>query len=294
MARRGHAGRAGAAAVVALAAAGCASDAVGPTVDAPAPVAPSRADLAAAHNGRITRLRRFESRGTVQLDWTDRDGDRHEDQGDLDLWVRLPFHVSMRVSKLGEEILWLGSDTHRYWLFDLGGDERTLTVGRHAEADAATDLPVPIAPLALVDLIGLTPIAEQGASDVEWDDARDAWVVASPGLGGPMRLYLDRGTLLPVRVESLGPDGRVCLAAEHYARRYRPVEVEGMSVLDWPQLPTLVDLTEPGGTDTIKLALQDPTTRVNDERMRRVFDLARLRRALRPDRVDGVTEQARR
>ena len=258
-------------------AAGCAA-----TPPIPPAEAPAYGTIAGAHNARIERLRTIYSRGVLEIRWSDETG-RHFEQGSVDLWVSLPRHTALRVAKVGEVLLWLGSDDHHYWLFDRFAQETTLVVGRHEDAPRpvhATALTV--RPLSLLDLMGLTPLPEGPAVDIVFDADRDAWALETVGAGGPMRLYLDRAKLLPKRVEVLSEKGEVTLYSD--LGRYKSVKLTGGAGLVNPKLATLVDIAATGDSARLKLALDSP----NDDANPQVFRLERLIRALQPDRIEGT------
>jgi hypothetical protein len=208
------------------------------------------------------------------------------------LWLELPRRTSLRAEKLSEDILWLGSDEQRYWLFDMTGDETILFVGRHDEPlQAGAESDVLIRPLALLDLIGLSPLPDPGTEDYESlpiavDAERDAWTIRANGAGGPMRLFVDRTTGRLIHVESLAESGAVAMFSD--LARPRSVIVPGVSRAALPKLPTLIDIANPQGTVAIKLALDEPDPVAKDQRWDVVFDLDRLRSALKPDRIEGV------
>ncbi|MCH6551380.1 MAG: methyl-accepting chemotaxis protein, partial [Planctomycetes bacterium] len=157
-------------------AAGCVA-----TSPIPPPEAPAYGTIAGAHNARIERLRTIYSRGVLEIRWSDETG-RHFEQGSVDLWVALPRHTALRVAKLGEVVLWLGSDDHHYWLFDRFAQETTLVVGAHDEAPWPVHATAfTVRPLSLLDLMGLTPLPDGAALDVVFDAERDAWVLETVG-----------------------------------------------------------------------------------------------------------------
>ncbi len=258
-------------------AAGCVA-----TQPIPPAEAPAYGTIAGAHNARLERLRTIYSRGVIEIRWSDETG-RHFEQGNVDLWVALPRHTALRVEKLGEVLLWLGSDDDHYWLFDRFGEETTLVVGRHEDAPRpvhATALTV--RPLSLLDLMGLTPLPDGAAVDIVYDADRDAWALETVGAGGPIRLYLDRTKLLPKRVEVLSEKGEVTLYSD--LGRYKSVKLAGAAGMANPKLATIVDVAATNDSARLKLALDSPTDDANPP----VFRLERLIRALQPDRIEGT------
>src|SRR5262245_18852154 len=79
--------------------------------------APSYSQLATAHNARVAQLKTLYGDGVLQIRWTDEQGHSHSDQGDMELWLNLPRKTALRVDKVGEVLLWLGSDDDRVWIF---------------------------------------------------------------------------------------------------------------------------------------------------------------------------------
>ncbi|UCD76351.1 MAG: hypothetical protein JSV91_05385 [Phycisphaerales bacterium] len=254
------------------------------------PVGPDYAQLAQTHNRRVGRLQKLYSRGVVEIRWEDEAG-RHFEQGNVQLWLSLPRQTALRVEKLGDVLLWLGSNDQGYWLFDMIPDETVLYWGRHdEESGPQSDSAIALKPLALLDLMGLSPLppAEQDDSEppppVHFDEEHDGWEIAARGAGGLMRICFDRESLLPKRVESLDAEGRIVAASG--LRRYARVEMEGSLSVNWPQLPTLADIDLTEGENSLRLALESPTTIMDDQPLDRIFDFERLQQALRPDRVE--------
>ena len=285
------------ASVMLLAAGSCAPDA---TRERPAPApaeppdAPAVIALIEAHNRRLDSLSKFWARGVLEFRWVDDEGDEHiEPQVNARLWLDLPRRTALRAAKLDEVLFWLGSDPEHYWMFDLMGEETVLYVGRHAERPDARRNPLLVRPLALVDLLGLTPIPVPGSDDVpagssgwfSFDAERDACAIRTQGAGGPIRVFLDRHGGLPVRVETLSRDGEVLLFSE--LGRYASVPIRGVARAGRPKMPTLIDLADPADTVFVKFALDQPSGDIEGQPWDRIFALSRLLQAMRPDRIEG-------
>jgi hypothetical protein len=239
--------------------------------------------LIASHNRRVDGLQHLAATGVIEYRWTDGDGRRHfEPQIDVRLWLDMPHKTALRGEKLGDTLFWIGSDDNRYWCFDLHEDPRRLIVANHGEP--ARDLPIGIAPLALVDLIGLTRLPAEGADAATYDPASRAWAIDARGSGGPVRLWLDSERLLPVRIAAISPEGDVILSSA--VRRYEPVPIEGVANTEHPLLPTLVDIEDSAGRVAVKLALDRPSAQWTIVPAR-VFELPALVESLRPDLVEG-------
>jgi hypothetical protein len=255
----------------------------------PVPPAPAVADpdavaaLVRRHNERVERLRRLHSTGVLEFEWLDADGKRHhEPQVNMTLWLDVPKGTALRAEKLGENLLWIGSNAERYWIFDLTSKPRRLHEGPHAEPIRHSVSPLVVRPLALLDLLGLSPIADDPA-DVAATPG--AVVVTTEGRGGPMRLHFDEATGMPGVIETLGPDGRVTLRSR--LDRVRTVPVSGVSVADRPGIATRIRIDDRDGTVSIGLFLDEPGPEDPGDRWARVFDYPRLVRAFRPEIVNG-------
>jgi len=255
-------------------------------------------EVAASYNGRIAAIKRLHAVGVVEMHWEDEDGG-HSQQGDMNLWLELPRKTALQVSKLGERLLWLGSDDEHYWLFDLSQKPTRFSIARH-DAPVAQAYPVDAAgrqspvvqPLLFLDLLGLTPLPATkdatvflGADPktnsivVEADSGDVAQVdgIAAVGPHGRRRLYLDPSTLLPERIELRDPNGTLVGWSE--LSRYIRADIPGLSVLSQPRVPGLADIYDASGTGYIKVAI-DRVDEGEDKAFNRVFDLDQLRKAM--------------
>ena len=257
---------------------------------APVPDAPSYQSLAQSHNDRVAKLQHMYATGSIEFRWKDDKGS-HFENAHAELWLSLPRRTALRIDKVGEVVIWVGSDEERYWFFDLLSKETSLRVGRHdepmREIDAAAGLG--LGPLALLALLALTPLPDGGESPpVTFDSARKAWMIEVPGNRHLRRMWFDVSSLLPSRVEIINDAGQVQVSSS--LREYRSVTQVGMSPLAFPKLATLVDIftaDDDSRNGSVKLALDEMTGDVEDQPMDRVFDLARLNAALKPQSIQG-------
>ncbi|MCA9297098.1 MAG: hypothetical protein KC983_11285, partial [Phycisphaerales bacterium] len=143
-----------------------------PKVEAPLP---EYFEVADVYNRRIDQLVETYARGVVELRWTDGDGNRHmEPQVDLDIWINLPRHTSFRMEKLGELLLWAGSDEASFWLFDLIDKPTTLRIGKHDDLAPAGATSMIVQPLRLLDLMAFARLPRIAGvpSPMSWSDDR--------------------------------------------------------------------------------------------------------------------------
>ncbi|MHC4416026.1 MAG: hypothetical protein ACYS0G_12150 [Planctomycetota bacterium] len=255
--------------------------------DSPPPETPPYATLARTHNARIDRLYKVYARGVIELRWTDQEG-KHFEQGDVDLWIALPDRTALNISKFGERLMWAGSRGGTSWIFDLRSDETVLYLGSGAPGSLAPGVgPLPIDPDMLLTLCGLTrlpPSQPEGLPPVRYDAQYDAWMGTVEKPRGMTRLFLDRRTLLPVRVEALSPEGRILLHSRLALSRYEGVRISGARPVTRPAFPTLVDVFATDDSGSMKIAVRSPSEEVED----RFFDLEWLKTRFPPERTEQV------
>ncbi|MHC4217163.1 MAG: LolA-like protein [Planctomycetota bacterium] len=243
---------------------------------------PTYAALAEAHNARVDRIKRVYADGSIELRWTDEDGE-HFAPGNLDLWVEPPDRTAIFISKGGERIMWLGSNGPAAWLFDFRNDQVVLHLAQPAEGGTGG---LPFDPVQLVGLCGLTPLPGTGTMEGH-DKSRDAYAVVGEAPGSPMRVWLDRGTRLPVRVEILDPDGTAALYSELKLRRYDRIVAVGGTPGAGPMIPTLIDVHGIDGGAHAKLSIYSPTDDPREIEAH-FFDLDWLKQSFPPHRVEGM------
>lgn len=249
-------------------------------------LAPSYAVIAARHNDRLDRMPAVYAAGSVDLRWTDDTG-AHFENLRAKVWIVLPDRTAMDVKKLGERVMWLGSNGSATWMVDFSNDETVLYLYDASEpVDRGPAARVPIQPQTLVRLFGLgrLPIGSlEPLPTVTYDSQRQAWVVTVPETEQFTRLYFDRETLLPIRVELISPDLVVLMHSTLPLRRYEPVQVMGSVPGTQQRFPTLVDVVYADGSGSVKVAVRSPTDAVKE----RYFDLDWIKRAFGPDRIVG-------
>lgn len=254
----------------------------------PKPVAPERMESAeaviAAYNANAARLGRVW--GTVNTFARFRDpdsGQMRREVGDGHFIYMGPNRVALTTGKLGNVLLWAGSNEQRFWFFDLQ-DEGVAYVGSYARLGepGAQPLPLPVRPDHLPGLIGLTPI-DPTEAHAEW---RGGDLLVEPG-DGARRLLLDARTGLAKRVDLLDAEGDSVIVCK----------LSGVKAVDHePELPqpgrlpaeAHIEVVSEEGDLTLKLAnLTDKADKFNP----RAFNFEALVEAYEPGRVVDLDGQ---
>ena len=229
------------------------------------PASHTPTEVQKAERTRTAEFDELVGRGVVEFRWTD-DSGNHREQGDLDFWKQGDT-ISLRVSKLGELLLWFGGDKNEHWLFDMLGDETSLTFdGNNGMfSDIAT---------ALV-LLGLAPLPN-GSMKIE-----KGVVILVDTNGNDWAATFDPISHRPLEMSVRS--GEDVSSALH--RKGIQVELANTHEIYWPMTGGLIDVTDTRGDTEIKIAFSSLSTIVEDEPMGRVLDSAYLRKALNPDVV---------
>ncbi len=222
----------------------------------------SPADIRNAQEVRTANFEALVGRGVVEFSWEDKDG-KHREQGELDFWKQ-GSAISLRVSKLGELLLWFGGDGTTHWLFDMLGEETTLTV----DGDDAMFSDISS---ALV-LLGLAPLP-QGELQVQdgvitlLDLRKNHWTATfDPATNRPLEMNVRSGNNISKALHRTGIQ----------------VEIANMHEVYWPVTGGLIDFEDSRDSTEVKIAFSFLSTIVKDEPMDRVMDLSYLRNALQP------------
>ncbi len=270
---------------------GCASSPSGPAGSRDG--APSYADVARAHNARAARLQRLWARAAVQLRYTDDQGRERRDQGEGHLQILQPGRMALSVGKLGEVVFWLGSDAERFWWFDLG-EESVAAIGRHENANrpCAGELPLPVHPLDLLDLLGVTELpARSRSAPVIGPGGRVVVDVAARV--GVRRVYFEPETMRPARIE-LWLAGETEPSVEAILSDYERVDLPSVGGVD-PRAASRVSVTARETGAELVLFLSDLNDGSRPGRLEPfVFDFGELAGALNPRRVVVLDEACER
>lgn len=176
---------------------------------------PTVAEVAAVYNARVVSLDRIWARAEMRIRAVQDDGSRFDEQVSGHLQVMLPRRVSLTLtSAVGDMYFSIGSDETRYWLFDLLNKPRTLLFGRHdlATERKAAALGVPVLPLDLIELMGISPIPAHGG-EAERSEA-GLLVVRAPAQGGSKAVWLEPRTFMPRRIVLFDRSGLAVVSCE--------------------------------------------------------------------------------
>jgi hypothetical protein len=179
----------------------------GPAV-ARAEAAPSYLTMATLYNPRVAHLNPFWARADLALDHVE-DGKLERDHAEATIQFRLPREFNFIIQKVSEDYFILGCDKERYWWFDRKAKPPTVVIGRHASAtrEKIAMLGVPVLPLEIVDVLGVSPLPVTGVlPTARWSPLKN-WVVFSlpaPNTpGGTIEYWLEPRSSDPARIRIL-------------------------------------------------------------------------------------------
>lgn len=265
------------------------------------PFAPAWEAAGDAQTQRLARLGQIFASGPVELRWVD-EGGRHFETCRGELFVRMPSETALFLKKVGEPVLWLGSDARRRWLFDMRTKEVVLwLVDLDTPAQqGGLQAPFPIRRVALIDLLGLVELPPAEDLDAVFDGPAGTLIGEFHGDGGEIRMTIDTATNLPIRVEALDDEGRPFLRGD--LDSYDTVDRPHLAPWELPRFPQRVVISvlepqevdgggeqSPSGLDGVRSEVRlflTPSVqgeqRVTDQR----FDLEALSRSLKPVRTE--------
>ena len=235
---------------------------------------PDAGTVVGAYNTRVRDLDRLRAPITLVIDSPKEGGGggRSRDQVDGSLQVMLPSSVALRIDKVGQALAYLGSNDDTYWWFDLG-DQKRAYVGAHALAspEKARRFGLPVHPLDLMELAGVTPLPNASLLTLAWTN--DGLLqVRVPGRWSSRRLVLDPRSYEPTRIEIIDRGGRVAAGAN--LSRYQRVDVDRLATSP-ARIAGQVEIEIADADVRASLAIVEP--RNPGERLRlKAFDLAAM------------------
>lgn len=248
----------------------------------------SYSEVAARFNANVKKIDRVWSRAVVEIHWLDGKKKKFE-QGEGNLILMLPCKVAFSIGKLGNVMVWAGSDLKRYWLMDLRED-RVAYIGGHANAELMPpdDLPVPVQPLELVRLLGIAAISPD-ASEASARTEQGNYLLEPPG--EHCRMWIDGKTFRASRIELLDDKGATRIDCRLTA--YEPLELENQPPGAWPHMATKLAITvAPRGQSPesrMSIFLSDLTDgRADDKISDKAFEFESLKRIFKVEKVVDV------
>jgi hypothetical protein len=266
--------------------------------DEPALAAAELAPLVAAHNEHARKLETLESRASVEIRSRDAEGE-HFDQCEGDIFLAPGGKGALRLTKLGSNLAWIGSDGTRGWMFRLDAEPTQATVYANARSGALGDSdPIRnqggfrlLTPDGLRSLAALAPIPADAALErvrstepaPASSTLRDRFAIAWTVPGGA-RLAMQFGADgKPSRIVARDESGREILRAA--LSDFVRAQAENLAIGAWPELPRKIEITTPDGATSVRIYLGEPSAMAR--RMKpRFFELEALIAQLRPDTVE--------
>ncbi len=271
-------------------------------VAAPDGPVPTAEQFAHAQAARIEALPSLALRGHAELNWRDASGG-HFDDGDFDLLVRPPIEMSLRISKLGEKIVWVGAGDGNWWIvFPRERPSRAIlrpwsmqrevaNLGSGADEQGLSAL---LVPTRLFEALGVSQVGSDEVRSIGWDAQRGAWRIALVD-----RQIFARGeSLLQCACEWFDAKGRVvarcALGGFEWVRAERPVG--GSSNPPQPLMATRINFeiwsrgrtAEDGPPDSACVfAAEVPSSGV-DRIKPQLFNWPDVQAALRPERIEDA------
>ena len=248
-------------------------------------------DLDAFARQQATRaglLRLLESGGTIEIRTEDETGSDFQDCA-LELW-RDGDRFALRLRKLGERFLWVGSNGLQWWVFELTADPVRLVV-LPSEADGRQALGSEVllfGPNQLLQLAGLQPV-DLADAESRWTDDRTQIRVDLPapegGTWARLVWYLDPDTLLPSRIEALDEAGSPLL--DSALSNYEPIRARDQPVGNWPQFPRKIRVRTPDDAIDVRLFFNRPGA-TGSKLRDALFDLDQLMKTFKPGIIEYV------
>ena len=239
---------------------------------------------------RTRKMSELQSGGTLELRTRDENGTTFEECA-LELW-RDDASFALRLRKLGERFLWVGSDGQAWWIFELMADPVRLVVLPPGETGGFSVGPGKglLNPNRLLHLAGLLPYDRIDEDTLGFDDqgrVRFITVSDSESAWRRTRWHLDPKTLLPAEIVALNDDDGEVLATARLSA-YEPIAGRDIPLGAWPQFPRKVYLTLADDGADVRLFFNRPSARGTGIRPR-LFDLEQLMKTFRPGEVEYVS-----
>ncbi|MEZ6318056.1 MAG: hypothetical protein R3B49_04765 [Phycisphaerales bacterium] len=221
---------------------------------------PAYEEIARAWNERVDGLDRLWARAVVRVEGNDAAGKRLSEQAEGHLQIVQPDDLALSLGKVGETRLHLGSDGERYWWLDsIDPDHAVALVGRHDKVtlEKAAALGLPVHPLDLIELLGITPLPAKGRS-VGWSKDGTEAVFNVPARWGSRWVWVDPVTFEPRKIALADEDFKVLAEAD--LEKYDIVRIDGDATRQ-PEVATRVIVRTPAFDGWVRMTLYEPRNR---------------------------------
>lgn len=255
---------------------GCADTSSNRTKDTPPAITqplPAYAVIAQKYNKRVERLDKVWARMSMRVTGLDTQGEPVDEQAEGHLQVVRPDKLALSITKVGETYFYLGSNAELYWWLDLHQDPHRALVGHHDKATPAqaAKFDIPVHPLDLLELLGVTPLPPGATASVAWSKDGKSVDVKVPGRWGQRRLLLDPVSYAPREIDLFDARGKPVVSA----RLENPQAVVVRCDSATPPMASLYHIDLHNSKTTIVLRLYDPENRCDRQKMT-PFDLEAL------------------
>ena len=241
---------------------------------------PEYTELARAHNENISRFGSLWAYAVASISYTDAKGDRVRDQGEGHLQFVRPDRLALDIGKLGEVIVWLGSDGERFWFIEPTAEPPTALLGLNEELDAEARerLGMPVRPGSIGEALGLSLLPLEASAPGVFDEAIGAVEFSLPG----RRVAFEPASGRLVRVAFLDESGDEVAISTLTGET--EVMIEGVSGF-FPRIAERVEIVDASSGDSFRVTL----SRAREKAIKdRVFVYEYLFTAFRVERVRGL------
>jgi len=220
------------------------------------------------HNKKIERLNFINGYGVIELN-------EKEDtlQGDCEFWILQPENASLRITKLGEIISWLGYTSQKPWIFEV--KEKRMHLRKGADFSEYENYP----PSVLKSILGLEKIPPRYKLTREFgikfipDQNKKKWEIT---------YMLDPSFLYPVAVIVEG-DRDFLVKVNMPKDSYIIVSEKSKSIFDSIKFPGYIEICDSVNKQLAVINLEYLTTNKLDQPLNAVFNLEKLTQSLIPE-----------
>jgi len=254
--------------------------------------------LIAGQIERAGRLATFESRAALELRYRDDSGD-HFEQCDADIFLSTGGRGALRLVKLGSNLMWIGGDGARAWIFRLDGSPTTVTIYEGLAGGVQVDAGEVVgtgeftllSPESVRVLMGIAPLPTE------------SFLARIPGVavGAPIRERFEvrwtmaKGVLAAMRFGADGLPSAVFLRGKDETEIARttlsePVRAPAENIAQgaWPMVARRIEMVATRSGSNVRIYLDGPLSQA--KRMKpKFFVLDEILAQLRPDSVVHVT-----